>query len=257
MKHPKFQNFRRRVYEIIEPKTEGDKASAIYDYTMMIVIIINLVPLAFNGTNYILRRIDRVTISIFFIDYALRLLTADLKLKHRKRKFAAFCIYPFTPMAIVDLVCILPSFLAVNSTFRLFRLVRLTRTFRVFRAFKMFRYSKNMQILINVMKRQKSPLLAVCSLAGAYILIAALVVFNVEPQTFDNFFMAIYWATISLTTMGYGDIYPVTTAGQIVTMLSSLVGIAVVAMPASIITAGYIEEVKRQDSQYFEEDDDF
>ena len=87
--------------------------------------------------------------------------------------------------------------------------------------------------------------MAVCSLAVGYVLISALIIFNVEPDTFSNFFEAIYWATVSLTTMGYGDIYPVTTAGRIVTMVSSFVGIAIVALPAGIITAGYMEQIRK------------
>ena len=78
-------------------------------------------------------------------------------------------------------------------------------------------------------------------LAVMYILISALIVFSVEPDTFDSFFEAVYWATVSLTTVGYGDIYPSSTAGRIVAMVSSVFGIAIVALPSSIITAGYME----------------
>lgn len=98
-------------------------------------------------------------------------------------------------------------------------------------------------LILSVLKRQKDSLLVVLWLALAYVLVSALVIFNVEPQTFDSFFDAVYWATISLTTMGYGDIYPVSTAGQVITMLSSVLGIAIVALPASIITTGYMKEV--------------
>lgn len=98
-------------------------------------------------------------------------------------------------------------------------------------------------LILSVLKRQKDSLLVVLWLALAYVLVSALVIFNVEPQTFDSFFDADYWATISLTTMGYGDIYPVSTAGQVITMLSSVLGIAIVALPASIITTGYMKEV--------------
>jgi voltage-gated potassium channel len=88
------------------------------------------------------------------------------------------------------------------------------------------------------------------SLAAGYIVISALVIFNVEPNSFKSFFDAIYWATVSLTTVGYGDIYPVTTVGRIVTMISSIFGIAIVALPAGIITAGYMTEInKRHDSE--------
>ena len=149
-------------------------------------------------------------------------------------------------MAIIDLLAILPVFTAVFAGLRLMKLLRLLRTFRVFRSFKMFRYAKSIQIVLDVIKEQRVPLLAVCSLAIGYVLIAALIVFNVEPDTFANFFEAVYWATVSLTTVGYGDIYPVTTAGRIVTMLSSFMGIAIVALPAGIITAGYMDRIQRK-----------
>ena len=77
-------------------------------------------------------------------------------------------------------------------------------------------------------------------------LVAALVIFNVEPDSFNTFFDAVYWATVSLTTVGYGDIYPVSTMGRIITMLSSVFGIAIVALPAGIITAGYMTEIQKE-----------
>ena len=80
-------------------------------------------------------------------------------------------------------------------------------------------------------------------LAVAYTLISALVIYNVEPGSFDNFFEAIYWATVSLTTVGYGDIYPETTIGRVVTMFSSVFGIAIIALPSGVITAGYLSEI--------------
>ena len=82
-------------------------------------------------------------------------------------------------------------------------------------------------------------------MAVAYILISALVIYNVEPESFETFFDAIYWATISLTTVGYGDIYPITTIGRIVTMISSAFGIAIIALPSGVITAGYLDEINK------------
>lgn len=133
----------------------------------------------------------------------------------------------------------------LNNGFKLFRIIRIFRTFRVFRVFKAFRYSKSIIIIINVIKNSKDALLAVCTLAIGYIFISALIIFNVEGDSFQSFFDAIYWATVSLTTVGYGDIYPITTAGRIITMLSSIFGIAIVALPAGIITAGYMEELRK------------
>jgi voltage-gated potassium channel len=76
-----------------------------------------------------------------------------------------------------------------------------------------------------------------------------MVILNVEPESFDTFYDAVYWATISLTTMGYGDIYPVTPVGRVVTMLSSFIGIAIVALPSGIITAGYMRELEEADKE--------
>ena len=78
-----------------------------------------------------------------------------------------------------------------------------------------------------------------------YTLISALVIYNLEPESFENFFEAIYWATVSLTTVGYGDIYPVSTVGRVVAMISSVFGIAIVALPSGVITAGYLAEIEK------------
>lgn len=237
---------RKRIFEIIELSRDGDKASAVYDYFMMGVIIISLVPLAFKQSTPIFDVVDRVAAIIFLADYVLRMATADFKMG---RGWFSFVLYPITPMAVIDLLAILPSFTPLAGGFRVMKVFRLFRTFRVFRSLKMFRYSKNVEIIATVIKKQHSPLVAVGSLAVGYILISALVIFNVEPDTFNNFFDAVYWATVSLTTMGYGDIYPVSTAGRIVTMVSSFVGIAIVALPAGIITAGYMSAISSEDSE--------
>lgn len=232
-----------RVYQIIEPAGDGDKASRAYDLSMMAVIVTSLIPLAFKQETTAFSVIDEVCVTIFIIDYALRLMTANIKLH---KGAASFLIYPITPWAIIDLLSILPSFSILGNGFRVLRVMRLLRSARVFRAFKMLRYSKNFEIIIRVLKKQKGPLLAVCVMALGYILISALVIFNVEPDSFDSFFEAIYWATVSLTTVGYGDIYPVTTTGRVITMISAILGIAIIALPSGIITAGYMDEISKE-----------
>lgn len=231
---------RKRIYEIIEIAEGEDRLSQLYDALMFLSIIISIIPLAFKETKPSFIMIDQITAAIFVVDYILRLITADYKLNE---KVLAFVKYPFTPMAIIDLLSILPSFTYVNSSLKLFRLFRLFRTFRVLRVFKTFRYSKNIRIILNVFKKQKDALSIVGVLAIGYILITALLIFNVEPDTFDTFFDAVYWATVSLTTMGYGDIYATTTIGRAITMVSAIFGIAIIALPAGIITAGYMEEI--------------
>ena len=232
---------RKRIYEIIEVSKDNDKVSLAYDILMMCAIVISILPLAFKETHAFFFYTDIVTAVLFVVDYILRLATADYKLG--KKGVSSFLIYPFTPWAIIDLLSILPSITMLNSGFKLLRIFRIFRTFRVFRVFKAFRYSRSITIIINVIKKSKDALIAVCTLAVGYILVSALIIFNVESDSFPTFFDAVYWATVSLTTVGYGDIYPVTTAGRVITMLSSILGIAIVALPAGIITAEYMNEL--------------
>ena len=237
---------RKRLFFLVEsPADDNDDNTSLdwYDVFMMLVIVASIVPLAFKTTNHVFEIIDKVTVSIFIIDYILRESVADLKLN---KGWKSFVLYPFTPMAILDLVTILPSLTFLSSGFKLLKIVRLLRTFRVFRVFKAIRYSKSIRRVLNVFKKQKESLLVVCMLAFGYVLVSALIILNVEPDSFDNYFDAVYWATVSLTTMGYGDIYPVTIAGRLVTMVSAFMGIAIVALPAGIITSGFMEELSKE-----------
>ena len=235
---------RKKMFLVVEPIDTGNKLSNIYDFIMMATILISIVPLAFKETNVVFQWIDYITVSIFILDYFLRLITADYKLN---KSVASFFVYPITPMAIIDLVSILPSITVLNNGFRLLKLFRLLRTLKVLRAFKFLRYSKSFDIIASVFKKQKKVLSAVATMAVAYIFVSALVIYNVEPESFETFFDAIYWATISLTTVGYGDIYPVTTIGRIVTMISSAFGIAIIALPSGVITAGYLAEISKEE----------
>ena len=235
---------RERIYQIIEKSDGEDKPSRIYDTLMLVSIVGSLIPLTFKTENTIFFVIDKAAMVIFIIDYLLRWATADFK--YEKRGILPFLKYPFSPMAIIDLLSILPSLSIVNNGFKALRVLRMIRTLRVFRVLKVVRYSKSFQIIGNVVRSSKESLIAVGVLAIGYIVVSALVIFNVEPDSFDNFFEAVYWATVSLTTVGYGDIYPVSTLGRIITMVSSIFGIAVVALPAGIITAGYMSELKKQ-----------
>ena len=234
---------RKRLFEIIEKAEGEDKLSAIYDVFMIVVIVVSLIPLAFKSDNVVFAVMDKVCVAVFILDYLLRWVTADYKFE--KKSITSFLRYPFSAMAIVDIISILPSLHFISSGFKLLRVLRMIRAMRVLRVLKAVRYSKSFEIIGNVLRSSKDSLVAVCALAGCYILISALVIFNVEPDSFNTFFDAVYWATVSLTTVGYGDIYPVSTLGRIITMISSVFGIAIVALPAGIITAGYMNELNR------------
>ena len=245
---------RKRIYEIISASNGRDRFSTAYDLFMMAVIVISLIPLIFKEPAAWFDIVDKICAAVFIFDYILRWATADYKFEDKF--IISFLKYPFSPMAIIDLVSILPSLSVVNRGFKILRVFRMFRAMRVFRSFKLFRYSKNAQIIANIFKKQKEPLGYVLLLALGYIIISALIVFNVEPDSFNSFFDAVYWATVSLTTMGYGDIYPVTGIGRIVTMVSSIFGIAIVALPAGIITAGYMDELNKIASEEKENEDE-
>ena len=237
---------RKRLFQIIEVGEENDKLSRAYDFFMMATIIISIIPLWSHEDTLIFNIIDKITVVIFIVDYIMRLLTADLKLG---RGAISFLLYPFSLMALIDLLSILPSLTVLKRGFRLLKIFRLMRTFKVFRIFKAFRYSKNITMIVNVFRKQKDSLVVVCGFAVAYVLISALVIFNAEPETFPTMYDAIYWATISLTTVGYGDVYATSAVGKFITMISAVLGIAIVALPAGIIIAGYqdeLEEIKRK-----------
>lgn len=242
---------RKRIYEILDGTREHDRAANIYSVFMLAVIVLSLIPLVFKEMTPAFLLTDRIAVTIFIIDYVLRLATADFKLG---RGADSFLIYPLTPLAIFDLLCILPSLHLLNSSFRLFKLARLYRVLLVFRVFKFMRYSRSIRLILNVFRAQRKPLLIVTWVALTYVLISALAVFNVEPDTFDSFFEAVYWSVISLATVGYGDIYPVSTLGRAVTIVSSFFGVAVIALPSGIITAGFTQELRRTGSVLPEEE---
>lgn len=233
---------RKRIYEIIEVAKPGDRSSRIYDRFMLACIVCSIVPLCFKTTNAAFLWADKITVGIYIADYALRWVTADYKYPNSKY---AWLRYPFSFFAIVDLLSILPSITPLGAGFKLFRLFRLNKAFK---AFRVLRYSKSFNMILSVIKRERHALSAVCVLAGGYIIVTALIMFQVEPDIFETFFDAVYWSVVTLTTVGYGDIYPTSEIGRVVGMISSFAGIAIVALPTGIITAGYMTELSKKET---------
>ena len=236
---------KRRIHEVLEASQTGDVSSRAYDLLMTTTVIVGMIPLVMKTESMYQRQIDIATFVIFLIDYVARVYTADYKMGYKSIK--AYIAYVFTPLAIIDFLAMLPILYVlfpVSSTLRLFRL------FRAFRVIKLVRYSKTMIVIANVLRKVRRQLGAVLILIGIYIFISAMLVFQLEPDLFDTFLDALYWATISITTIGYGDISPTTTLGRIITMFSALVGMAVIALPTGIITAAYMDEIRRKKSKY-------
>ncbi|TCD53953.1 ion transporter [Alloscardovia theropitheci] len=230
---------RQKLWFLIEP--DADQDVSVYDKVMMAIIVVSLVPLMM-GSNIPewAHWLDIAATIVFLLDYILHWICADFsehpENNHRSR-FWRFLLYPFRPIAIVDLLSILPGFFPLNHGLRIFRLVRLLRIVRGLMIFRNIRRRRSVDLIVTALKKQRESFTIIFCIAIGYIFVSALIVFNVEPQTFKSFFDALYWATVSLTTVGYGDIYPVTVVGRLFTMLSSILGIAVIALPSSILTA--------------------
>lgn len=231
-------------------------ASRLYDWYMLIMIIASITPLMFIDDYPIFKVVEIVTEIAFIIDYLLRWSTANLQLK---KGLLSYILYPFTPMAIIDLLSILPGLNLISPEFKLLRLTRLLKTIRLL---KIFRYSDKITMFLRVLKKERQVLLSVLILALFYIFVTALIMFNAEPHvnpetgaiTFHSFFDALYWATVTLTTVGYGDLCPITDIGRVVSMRSSLFGVAIIALPSGVITASYLEELREYRKNRFLQD---
>ena len=241
---------RKRIFQIIEHGKRDDKVSVAYDIFMLVAIVVSIVPLMFVEEHPAFRYIEQITVTIFIIDYLLRWMTADFRLG---KKGLSFLIYPFTFWGIIDLLSILPALSLLSQGFKIFRVTRMLRLLRVMRLFKFFRYTDKIQVLGKVIRKEKTVLLTVLGIAIFYVFLTALIMFNAEPHinpetgavTFRDFFDALYWATVTLTTVGYGDLTPVTDIGRLISMLSSLFGVAIIALPSGVITASYLEELRQ------------
>jgi voltage-gated potassium channel len=239
---------RKWIADLVEPRKEG-ALSRFYDYLMIVAIIMGTVPLLFREQIKLFWYFDIISGAIYLVDYILRWITCDFH--SDKPKWKAFLLYPFTPMAILDLLSILPTF---NLLARAYKLTKAIRLLKILRFTRIVYYIGPLEIFVSVIKKQWKLLMAVMLVAFFVILITAIVIFQsereIDPVTgeyiFKNFYDAFYWAAVTLTTVGYGDLYPVSNLGKTLSIISSLFGIATIALPSSIITAGYMQELNRR-----------
>ena len=228
---------RKKIHVLVDHADPHSRLCLIYEWFICAVAILSIVPLLFKGSdaNPYFIALDRFTVYILFADYILRWICRDYTID--KKGIKAFLLYPFTPFAIVDMISMLPTLGILRNHFRMFRMLRV---------FMLFRHSKNLVYFARVFKKERKTLSSVLVITVLYTFISALAMFSYEPDTFDNFFGALYWATTALTTVGYGDVFPQSAIGQFISMISSLFGIAIIALPSGIITVGFLDEIGRK-----------
>jgi len=245
--------FRKRVFEIIEKAEEGDTASKVFDVSIIVLIILNIIAVTAasfdsfaNAHSIMLSQFEIISIVIFTIEYLLRVWTAKYKFPNSNWPYVRF-IFSFN--ALIDLAAILPFYLPFVNGVDL-RFLRILRLLRMFRIFKLGRYSESMSIIGKVLKNEKEKLLTTIVLTVIMIFVASTVMYYVEspaqPEIFTNIIETTWWSIATFTTIWYGDVFPITVAGKICGGVISLLGIMLIALPSGIICSGFMDELNKK-----------
>ena len=250
---------RKRIYRIITIGYTGDIPSRAFDAVIAASILLNLFIIFFEtfeeSARYtrILNVTELVTVIIFTIEYILRLVTADYEKPGRKSYAAALLAFILSLYGIIDLLSFLPYWLSLLFpasaiptgvvAFRMLRVVRILRLFRVNRYYDAF------NVITDVLKETKDQILSALFIILMMVMAASILMYNLEheaqPEQFKNAFSGIWWAVSTLLTVGYGDIYPVTSAGRFVGIILAFCGVGIVAVPTGIISAGFVQHYSR------------
>ena len=250
----KTQSFRERLARIIEIGSSDDRLSRGYDFLITGIILVNLVVSVMstfdsldNAHGALFDVIEAATVACFAIDYVLRLLAAKY-IYRKESEWRAILSYVFSFTGIIDLLSFLPYYLPVffpagAVAFRMFRVVR------IFRLFRITAYSDSLNAITDVIVGKKQQLLSSVFIILVLMLASSLCMYSVEhdaqPDVFENAFSGIWWSVSTLLTVGYGDIYPITTLGRVLATVITFLGVLMVAIPTGIISAGFVEQYNR------------
>lgn len=248
---------KKKVFNIIQSPEDGNILSKIFDIVIITLIIINVASVIAETfelpliMSKILNYVEIVSFIIFGIEYLLRLWTADL-LYPDYPKYKAKLKYMFSFMAIIDLLSVLPFYIQFIIPVDL-RVLRVLRMIRVFGLFKIHRYTSAISIIGQVFKSKASQLLSSMFIVSLLMIISSVIMYNVEnpvqPDKFENAFSGLWWAIATLTTVGYGDIYPLTSIGKFLSAIIAILGIGLVAVPTGIISAGFMEQTSEKNDE--------
>ena len=256
----------KRLFEIIEIGLPGDVASQVYDAFNILSIVINLVVSVMYTFDDLhakfgpwLVTVEAITVAFFALDYCLRLWTAKF-LRPSLSEPKAVLRYIFSFSGLVDLLSFLPYYLPVffpsgAVAFRMFRVAR------VFRLFRVNAYYDSLGVITEVISSKRQQLFSSVFILLVLMLASSLCMYSLEheaqPQVFTNAFSGIWWSVSTLLTIGYGDIYPVTTMGKVFSIFITFLGVGMVAIPTGIISAGFVDQYTRikRISEYADEDE--
>ena len=246
---------RKRVFEIVDVGAPGDRVSRTFDVFIIILILLNVLAVSIETVDSIHARhwawlyfFDAFSVFVFTIEYILRVWSSveDLSGKY-SHPFLGRLKYMFSPMALIDLIAILPFYLFFLIPFDL----RFMRVFRVLRILKLARYSGALETLTVVFHNERRSLFAAFTIMMTLLVFLSSIMYFIEREAQEEAFASIphamWWGMATLTTVGYGDVVPVTVLGKLVGAMVTLLGLSMFAMPAAILASGYTREAKRRE----------
>ena len=244
---------RIRVFEIIEKSDKTDKAGIFFDWFIISLILLNIVAVILESFNEIsiqysreLNIFETFSVIVFSLEYILRIWVAPYKYSKTKHPYLK---YFFSFMAIIDLLAILPFYLPLLFTVNL-KYLRILRLFRLLRILKLNRYSDSLTLIGTVIKSEKEKLVMTIFILAVLLLLTSSTMYYIEniaqPEVFTDILTTLWWSVETLTTVGFGDMYPITPIGKLLGGLIAILGIAVVALPSGIITSGLIQAMNKQ-----------
>ncbi|MCR9141651.1 MAG: ion transporter [bacterium] len=244
-----------RIFEIIETGKAGDRWSRLFDAGLIIIIVLNVVAIVLESFEELsddfapyFFAFEIVSITLFTLEYFLRVATANHAYPDLG-PIAARLRWIFSFSGLIDLLAILPFFVPLVITFDL-RFLRMVRILRLLRILKLNRYSRSIQIIGFILNDKKEELLTTLFVSGILMIIASTFMYYLEneaqPDAFPNVVATMWWAVATLTTVGYGDIFPITTAGKVFAGIISVLGIGIIALPTGILSAAFIEYIDQK-----------
>lgn len=246
---------KKRVFEILD-NTSRDGLSRWVSGFLMTLIVVNVAAVVLE-TMPALRTDDGepfatfelFSVIVFSVEYLLRLWSCTSDPRY-SRPFLGRLKYALSPLALVDLAAVLPFYLPMMVADLDLRIVRAFRLVRLFRILKIGRYSESLQTFRAILREKKEELLITLFMAGILLVIVSSLMYFVEneaqPDKFTSIPAAMWWGVATLTTVGYGDIFPVTAMGKVLGTLSAIFGIGMFALPAGILGSAFVEEMHKK-----------